>query len=325
MYISESTVDDLLRTILRKLLKSQNRIVASRGSMTELNGVLLELKNPRARLSRSETRGRLFSCLGELLWYLAKTNSLAFISYYVPQYHEESDDGRSIFGGYGPRLFNMRSNNQVANIEALLKDKPTSRRAAIQLFDAADLARPHKDIPCTCTLQFMVRRNRLNMIIYMRSNDAFRGLPHDIFSFTMIQELVARALNVELGTYKHAVGSLHLYGHDRSRARDYLREGWQSTVSMPPMPTTNPWSAISRLLKAEHAIRHGRKLSVAALRLPSYWADFVRLLQIYWYFSNADSKGIERLKARMSHPFFDPYIEGKTQTARQRRSVGRLN
>jgi thymidylate synthase len=293
--------------------------------MTELTGVLLELKNPRARLSRSETRGRLFSCLGELLWYLARTNRVAFISYYVPQYHEESDDGRSIFGGYGPRLFKMRRHNQVANIEALLREKPTSRRAAIQLFDAADLARPHKDIPCTCTLHFLVRQHRLHMITYMRSNDAFCGLPHDMFSFTMIQEIIARRLGLELGTYKHAVGSLHLYRQDRLKARAYLREGWQSTMSMPPMPTTNPWSSISRVLKAEHAIRRGRKLRIAALHVPSYWADLVRLLQIYRHFRQNDEKGIDTLKAKMSNPFFDPYIEGKTQTARQRRSEGRLN
>jgi thymidylate synthase len=322
MYISEPTIDDLLRTVLSRLLKSHNRIDASRGSMTELTGVLLELTNPRARLSRSETRGRLFSCLGELLWYLARTNKVAFISYYVPKYHEESDDGRSIFGGYGPRLFHMRRNNQVANIETLLKDKPTSRRAAIQLFDAGDLAGKHKDIPCTCTLQFMIRRERLYMITYMRSNDAFRGLPHDMFSFTMLQEIIARRLGVELGTYKHTVGSLHLYRPDRPTARDYLREGWQSTTSMPPMPTADPWSAIRRVLKAERAIRHGRKLSIGALRLPRYWADIVRLLQIYWYFNRHDEGGIEQLKARMSDSFFDPYIVGKTHAARHRRSEG---
>ena len=45
----------------------------------------------------------------------------------------------------------------------------------------------------------------------MRSNDVYLGLPHDVFSFTMIQEIVARLLGVEMGDYTHFAGSLHLY------------------------------------------------------------------------------------------------------------------
>src|ERR1700690_496760 len=89
--------------------------------------------------------------------------------------------------------------NQFENVLNLLKELPTSRRAVIQVFDAADNASGHlKDVPCTCTLQFMIRSRRLHMITYMRSNDAFWGLPHDVFAFTMLQEYVARTIGVEL-------------------------------------------------------------------------------------------------------------------------------
>jgi len=40
-------------------------------------------------------------------------------------------------------------------------------------------------------MQFMVRRRRLHLLTNMRSNDAFIGLPHDIFAFTMLQEIMA--------------------------------------------------------------------------------------------------------------------------------------
>ena len=86
MYISAPTVDDLLRRVLEKLVDSNNRIKPSRGAATELTGVLLEITNPRARLSRTETKGKLFSCLGELCWYLAKTNELSFIAHYLSHY-----------------------------------------------------------------------------------------------------------------------------------------------------------------------------------------------------------------------------------------------
>src|SRR2546426_11367513 len=83
MYIVADTLDDLLRVVFSNLLKSENRIRPTRGQATELLGVLLQLNNPRARLSLTETKGRLSSCLGELLWYLARTKDLKFIAYYL--------------------------------------------------------------------------------------------------------------------------------------------------------------------------------------------------------------------------------------------------
>src|SRR5690606_18825384 len=135
----------------------------------------------------------------ELLWYLSGSNKLDFICYYLRHYKKFSDDGKTIHGGYGPRLFDLRGNNQIENIISLLRRKRDSRQAVIQLFDANDLAEEHKDIPCTCTLQFLVRQDRLHLVTSMRSNDAFWGLPHDIFSFTMLQEIMARSLDLEIG------------------------------------------------------------------------------------------------------------------------------
>src|SRR5712671_4644617 len=129
MYITAETLDQLLRRVIPKLLKSNNWVRPSRGTVTELTGVLLQVKNPRARLSRTELKGTVFSCLGELLWYLAGSNELNFIAYYLEKYAQFSDDGRTIYGGYGPRLFDMRGNNQIKNVIKVLTDKPDSRQA----------------------------------------------------------------------------------------------------------------------------------------------------------------------------------------------------
>ena len=145
MYIKEQSLDDQLHRVISKLLTHKDRIDASRGGATELTGVLLQLTNPRARLSRTEKKGHVFSCLGGLLWYLSRTNNLDFISYYVKNYEQESDDGLTVHGGYGPRLFNMGGqHDQIANVLTLLKKNSGSRRAVIQLFDASDISRRYK-------------------------------------------------------------------------------------------------------------------------------------------------------------------------------------
>lgn len=317
MRISGRILDDLLRKVFPKLLASSNHITATRKGARELTGVLLELERPLARLSRSETRGRPFSSLGEFLWYLSRDNQLDFIRYYISAYDEETEDGETIHGGYGRRIFRQRGQDQLHNVISLLQTNPTSRRAVIQLFNAEDIERRYKEIPCTCTLQFLVRRNRLHMLTNMRSNDAYLGLPHDIFCFTMLQEVVARTLGVGLGPYKHFVGSLHLYDHDREDAQQYLDEGVQATVPMPQMPRGDPWPSIQKVLDAEFRIRRGDSMDADALGLSPYWADLVRLLQVFAAKSNRSKK--QALKAQMASSNYVTYIDGpKVPTHRTR-------
>jgi len=161
-----------------------------------------------------------------------------------------------VFGGYGPRLIASAAGNQIVNVTNLLRSKPDTRRAIIQLFDGTDILGDHKDVPCTCTLQLLRRGGALHMIVYMRSNDVVLGLPHDAFCFSMLQEIIAMSIGTELGTYTHIAGSLHLYDRDAEIADRFLEEGWQpTTIEMPSMPAGDPWSAIATLLKLEEMIR----------------------------------------------------------------------
>ena len=311
MYLSAETLDDLMFDVFKKLLKKPFQVNSTRGISSELIGVMLCLKNPRARLSRTETKGKLFSALGELLWYLSKNNDVEFIKYYLKRYEEDCEDGKKIYGGYGKRLFNMREEfDQIQNILKLLSKKPSTRRAVIQLFDAEDISEDRKEIPCTCTLQFLIRDRKLHMFTSMRSNDAFWGLPHDIFAFTMIQEIIARYLSVEIGNYSHAVGSLHLYQDKKNAAQQYLNEGLQSTkINMPEMPEGNPWPAICELLKAEQDIRSGKSFKKNDLNLDPYWLDLIGLLQIHSLIKQKNCEGIAKIQKEMSSSVYNVYIK----------------
>lgn len=109
-YFQARTLDDLMRLVFEEISCHGEQIIPNRGPARELAGVLLELRDPRARLSRTETRGKPLSCLGELCWYLSKRNDLGFIEYYISDYADDADDG-IIHGGYGPRLFDWKANN----------------------------------------------------------------------------------------------------------------------------------------------------------------------------------------------------------------------
>ncbi|MBV9543488.1 MAG: thymidylate synthase, partial [Chloroflexi bacterium] len=148
-FFSELTLDDLLREVVQDILAHGEQVEHStKGANLERRAVLLELRNPRARLSRTETRGHIFSALGEFCWYLSGRNDSEFITYYIARYRK-FDEGGVIWGGYGPRLFDREGRNQVADLISLLQKRPASRRAALQIYDARDLAGDHKDVPCT--------------------------------------------------------------------------------------------------------------------------------------------------------------------------------
>jgi thymidylate synthase len=314
MRFEAETLDDALLKLYPELLSRESNVAASRGNNTEILGVLIEIERARARLSRSETRGRLFSSLGELLWYLSGDNRLDFIERYIKRYRQESEDyGKSVYGGYGPRLLSQRGSNQIENVIALLREHAVSRRAVIQIFNAEDIANKHTEIPCTTTLQFFVRDECVHLIVNMRSNDAFIGFPHDVFCFTMLQEIVARTLGCELGSYRHFVGSMHLYDTDRAQAKELIDEGFQSRIEMPPMPSGDPWPAIGAVLAAEARIRSGELFDANQLGLDPYWSDLIRMLQVF-FSQEVAYMGI--LRGCMSFQRFRPYIDSRINKVR---------
>ncbi|MBY3181349.1 thymidylate synthase [Rhizobium laguerreae] len=316
MHVVANSLDDLLRKVYRRLVRKNDVIVPTKGNNVEEFGNLLTLKNPRARLSRTETKGTVFSCLGEFVWYMSGSNSLDFIQHYFKDYGKYSDDGVTVYGAYGPRLFDKGGINQLDYIVTKLKENSASRKAVIQLFDAGDVVEDHEDVPCTCTLQFVVRKNRLHLHVNMRSNDAFKGLPHDVFSFTLLQEFLAVTLGLGLGQYHHSVGSLHLYTEDIEKAELFLKEGLQDDVPMPAMPIGDPTAGITALKQAEKTIRDAQRMPPMPSGLSAYWQDLIRLLAIY---SAGSAREIVAIKNEMSSRTYENFIR-KRHSLRMRQT-----
>jgi thymidylate synthase len=296
MFLSGEGVDEILIALYKELLIEGDSCGGTRGNIHEKLGVSFRIDNSRARISRSQDRGKPFSALGELLWYLSGSNRLSFIEGYIPQYRQDAEEG-ILHGAYGPRIHNMRGSiNQLNNVVALLRDNPSTKRAVIQLFDASDIVQRYKEIPCTTALQFLIRDNRLVIVVTMRSNDAYKGLPHDVFCFSMIQEMLAARLEVEVGEYLHFAASMHVYDDSTDAMKVYLNEGHQKTEVMPPMPVGDPFEVIDSLMAAEEAIREGRTISASEYVGDPYWADIIRLLQVYWATRRQNAPGFEELE-----------------------------
>lgn len=320
MEIGADTLDDLLFKSFESLLKSRFRSTTSRGDIRYRTGMLLRLRSPLARLSRSFDRSHLFSSLGEFLWYMSGSASLEQIQYYIPKYRRNSADGKTLNGAYGPRLRNKLGRlDQLETVISLLTNRPSTRQAVIQIFEAQDLADgfPREEVPCTCSLQFLREKDRLVCCAMMRSNDAYYGLPHDVFCFTMLQEYIARRLRIDVGEYKHFVGNLHLYRDQESNVREYLDEGWQSQVHMPPMPTASPKHHLDSTLDIERGIRLNDEPPRIDHLKEEYWRDVAHLLCIFRAYKKRDIKLLNNHKASIIHPFYSSFIAKKETNLRQ--------
>lgn len=124
---------------------------------------------------------------------------------------EKVKDGGAFHGAYGPRAA-----AQFPRIIDRLKADPHSRRAVVTIWDPVqDLFREGlHDYPCTVTLEYTIRENRLIAQTHMRSNDVWLGLAYDAFVFTQVQLTLCHILGVEPGVYIHHASSLHLYDTD---------------------------------------------------------------------------------------------------------------
>lgn len=131
-------------------------------------------------------------------------------------------NGGKFHGAYGPRI-----RYPIRRAIRILKNSPDSRQALVHIWDSnTDLGVDTKDVPCTLTLQFLIRDDKLVMVTSMRSNDVWWGLAYDAFQFTQLQHVVAHVLGIDLGLYIHNAASLHAYERD-----------WGSIESLDPSDT----------------------------------------------------------------------------------------
>lgn len=322
--LTADCIDDLINDVHRAILKDGILNEPTKGENLEILGAYLILTDPICRISRTESRSKIISCLGELLWYLSAQNELDFIKHFIPHYAKFAEADGRIHGGYGPRLFSMHGlYNQLENVIVLLKEKTPTRRAVIQLFDASDLVpdntehKEYADIPCTISLQFIIRHDELHLFVCMRSNDAFKGLTHDIFAFTMLQEFVARILGCKLGHYHHFVSSLHLYKDDFEKVETLQKEGYMSTLPvMKSMPSIRSLNHVSTILDAERALRENKEFDLDTTPLDDYWKDLLRVIKVHFLLRTHTTKHNELARqelAALTNQEFRFIFDGKLQ------------
>jgi len=148
----------------------------------------------------------------EWAWYMStdrNINKLGEIYGKIPPiWKRMADNDGNVNSNYG---YQWERNHQLDKVVAILKENPSTRRAAISIYDGKEINDYSRDTPCTYAVQFTILNNKLNMSVYMRSNDLWYGFCIDQYCFSMLQQHVSEMLSIEVGSYYHHAHNLHLY------------------------------------------------------------------------------------------------------------------
>ena len=117
---------------------------------------------------------------------------------------EEWQIGRS----YGAIWRSLSNVDQLANVIAMLKTDPLSRRHVVSAWDpGAQACLPS----CHIMFQFYVRDGGLHCGVYMRSVDLCVGLPSDIVLYALLTSLVAKDVGLQPKSLTFFLLDTHVY------------------------------------------------------------------------------------------------------------------
>lgn len=294
--------------VVRRITDSYEYRNAPRGNAArECLGLSFQIADPLKRLPFLASRkvNPVFH-FAEALWYMAGRTDLDMICHYAPRMRHSSRDGKTIVGSaYGSRIFNPVGTDTVSpfdRVMSLLRSEADSKRGLMSIFTADELAvDDNPDMSCVVALHLLAREGRLHMVCYMRANDCDRGLLSDVFSFTMIQELAAVQLGLQVGTYTHHIGSAHIGDRDYDRVPRVLAEAVTRSqpvkYASPVMPAGTSLATVADVLRYEESLRINEARytpdDIADLGFAPYWQQVLLLFEAYRQIRYHDADPVE--------------------------------
>lgn len=312
------TVDEALADEALAIM-SQGEEITVRGLTTkELLMESFQVVQPWYRIVYNPARkGNIFAMVAETLWMLAGRDDLDWLQTYIPQCKQWSDDGKTWRAAYGPRLrrwygINPASHrlypdlpfdadtghwtDQIDKVRKKLLADPYTRQAIITLWDPSlDWTVHSKDYPCNNWLHFIIRDGKLHLNVAVRSNDLIYGFSHiDFFGWSVLLQLMAHWVGVEIGTIGWNVTSLHIYKRHYRKAKEITDAywggpGWHNHVGLAPVPpkVVTDWDDFDSWMKISlNSVETLQRDTYASYTPEGLLPTMKRMLVIYNYWLN---------------------------------------
>lgn len=235
MNVFESeTLDDIYPDIIEKIL-TESFDNSPRGMKTKDIGLtVINISKPYLRfLSNKNRKINPYFLFAEFLWIMTQQNRVDMVGFYNKKMYDFSDDGRTLYGAYGPRLM-----KQIPPIINKIRMDPNTRQAVVTIYRANDQLVATKDFPCNVMLHFVPRNGELSLHTYVRSQDVYLGLPYDFYHWSLLLEMVAVECGLQMGSISHICGSLHGYERDLTLLENIIRNDDDHTIQDVAEPST---------------------------------------------------------------------------------------
>lgn len=152
----------------------------------------------------------------ELDWYLSTSLNVNDIPGGPPKiWQQVADKDGFINSNYGWCIFHPDNGFQYDRVKEELIKNPWSRRA-IMIYNRPTMHMDYNlngmsDFMCTNAVQYLIRDNKLNAVVQMRSNDVVFGYKNDYAWQKFVLDKLAADLEVAPGKIIWNAGSLHVY------------------------------------------------------------------------------------------------------------------
>jgi len=163
------------------------------------------------------------SLLHEMLWYLSGEDHIRNLRNKTKIWDAWADEDGNLDTAYGNywRHFPSANKNsegkwEVKEIDQIqyvideIRKNPNSRRLVVTAWEPGN-AITSKLPPCHYTYTFNVADGKLNCHLTQRSGDIALGIPFNLAAYSLLTQIIAQEVDLELGFFAHTIVDAHIY------------------------------------------------------------------------------------------------------------------
>lgn len=163
--------------------------------------------------------------LAEMCHMLAGKNDIETMESYNSGMRKYSNDGTTLGASYGEKIC-----KQLPVALGKLRTDPFTRQACCSIFQRYEGENAQlTHIPCNVFLQFLMRDEKLILIVTSRSSDFVTGFSIDTVHWQMLLAYMANSLDRQPGMLHYNIGSLHIYEKDMEVIKQWDVEKMKDT------------------------------------------------------------------------------------------------
>ena len=197
------------------------------------------------------------SVVNELIWFLNGDTSTQWLRENgVSIWDEWATEAGELGPLYGAQWVNWPTRdggsiNQIDYVIDCLRHRPESRRILFHAWNVEYLPdetmSPQENVeagrmalpPCHLLYQFYVANGKLSAMLYIRSSDAFLGLPFNIASVSLLVHMLCQQVELEPGEVVVTMGDCHLYSNHAEQVKTQLSRQPKSRPTLEIMRKPN--------------------------------------------------------------------------------------